>query len=116
MTDLSVHFSSVKSDWETPDTLFADLHREFDFTLDVCATKENAKLPNYITPEQDTFKTDWAKPEYADAEGKIRAWQNPPYGDPEHPCKKNCTKKKCRQHDGTCDHGKQAVQTPRPLH
>ena len=30
--------------WETPDDLFQKLNKEFNFTLDVCANKENHKL------------------------------------------------------------------------
>ena len=72
MSNLAVHFSSQKDDWETPDDLFAELHNEFDFTLDVCATAENAKLPRFITPEQDALHP-----------GQLWSgccWMNPPYG------------------------------------
>jgi phage N-6-adenine-methyltransferase len=63
-----VMFSSGKDDWETPDDLFAELHREFDFTLDVCATADNAKLPDYIS--EKSLALYW----YG------RCWMNPPYG------------------------------------
>jgi len=65
-------FSSRSSEWETPQELFEELDRIFDFTLDVCATPENAKVPsNYYTREDDGLTQDW---------GGHRCWMNPPYG------------------------------------
>ena len=65
-----VHFSSVKSDWETPQRFFDALNDEFGFTLDSCATPETAKCAAYFTPGCDALKQDWA--------GVV--WMNPPYG------------------------------------
>jgi hypothetical protein len=46
-----------KSDeWETPTELFAELHREFSFTLDVAALPYNAKCRAYFTPGCDGLK------------------------------------------------------------
>lgn len=56
--------------WATPQYLFDKLHREFQFTLDVCALPENAKCANFFTPEQDGLLQRW--------EGRV--WMNPPYG------------------------------------
>lgn len=36
-------FTSKTGLWETPQEFFDKLNREFDFTLDACATPENAK-------------------------------------------------------------------------
>ena len=58
-------------EWETPRSLFDELHREFDFTLDPCASVQNAKLPKYYTVAQDGLKQSW-KDE--------RVFMNPPYG------------------------------------
>jgi len=58
-------------EWATPPEVFDPLHAEFRFTLDVCATSENAKLPRYFTEEQDGLTQDW---------GTERCWMNPPYG------------------------------------
>lgn len=118
----AVLFSSDKRDWETPDDLFAARHKLFNFDVDVCADADNAKLPNFISPEQDTFKADWilrfpaielaamrtAPPAGTSYDANTReyvrparCWMNPPYGDPEFPCKKNkageyrCKKKVC---------------------
>jgi hypothetical protein len=53
---LRVHYSSRTDLWETPANFFADLNAEFHFTLDVCATPENAKCERYFTPEADGLK------------------------------------------------------------
>jgi site-specific DNA-methyltransferase (adenine-specific) len=60
-------------EWETPDALFGALHAEFGFTIDVCASPANAKLPRYWTQADDALLQDWA--------GE-RCWMNPPYGRP----------------------------------
>lgn len=85
---IQVHFSSERMDWETPWELFAELHKEFGFTLDVCAEEHNTKLGNYFSPEDDGLAQDW---------GKNVCWMNPPYGDPEYHCKPNCKKKTCQK-------------------
>jgi len=68
---VKVHFSSKLHDWGTPQALFDELHAEFNFTIDVCATHSNAKLPFFFSPEQDGLSKPWA-PE--------RCFMNPPYG------------------------------------
>ena len=62
--------SSEKMDWETPPEVFEPLDAEFHFTLDVCATAENAKCARYFTEEEDGLAQDW--------DGVC--WMNPPYG------------------------------------
>lgn len=56
----------------TPPWLFAELNREFGFTVDVCASDWNAKCKRYWTKEQDGQQQDWSD--------EI-CWMNPPYGD-----------------------------------
>ncbi len=63
-------FSSKTEEWGTPAWLFDDLNQEFGFTLDVCATPENAKCPAFFTAESDGLEMDW--------DGVC--WMNPPYG------------------------------------
>lgn len=58
-------------DWETPQHLFDELNNEFHFTLDVCASEENAKVKHFFTKEQDGLLQDWT--------GET-VWCNPPYG------------------------------------
>jgi site-specific DNA-methyltransferase (adenine-specific) len=64
-------FSSTTDLWETPQDLFDELNAEFHFTLDPCATQENAKCDWYYSIEQDGLKQDW---------GGQRVFCNPPYG------------------------------------
>jgi phage N-6-adenine-methyltransferase len=63
-------FTSDQSDWQTPPDLFAILHAEFSFELDVCATAETALCPRYFSPEADGLGQPWAG----------RCFMNPPYG------------------------------------
>lgn len=58
-------------DWATPPEVFAELNREFGFSMDVCAAAWNAKLPRFFTEEQDGLRQDWS--------GE-RCFMNPPYG------------------------------------
>jgi phage N-6-adenine-methyltransferase len=62
---------SEAHDWQTPPDLFAVLHAEFAFTLDVCATAETALCPRYFTPDQDGLAQPWAG----------RCFMNPPYAE-----------------------------------
>ena len=64
-------FSSKTGEWETPQALYDALDQEFKFTIDICATKENAKHREYMTKEQDALsRAIWIG----------RVWMNPPYG------------------------------------
>lgn len=78
--------SSVNQCWETPPDFFYWLHRKFHFTLDVCATADNAKVPKFFSPEEDGLKQSW--------KGET-CWMNPPYNPPRQACKKNCNKNIC---------------------
>lgn len=66
-----VMFSSKTDLWSTPQDFFNELDKEFGFTLDPCATEENAKCPHYFTKETNGLKQSW--------EGEI-VFCNPPYG------------------------------------
>lgn len=52
-------FSSKSSEWATPQDFFDKLNDEFNFNLDPCATKENAKCGKFFTEEQDGLKQNW---------------------------------------------------------
>lgn len=54
-----VLFSSATDLWETPQEFFDELDKEFHFTVDVCATPENAKCARYFTQEQDGLRQKW---------------------------------------------------------
>lgn len=64
-------FSSQSTEWETPQALFDQLNAEFGFTLDPCATHENALCKKYYTKTEDGLAQDWT--------GEI-VYCNPPYG------------------------------------
>lgn len=62
---------STTNEWSTPRDVFDDLDEEFGFTLDPCATDENAKCEKYYTKEDDGLSKDWS--------GEV-VFMNPPYG------------------------------------
>ena len=62
--------SSTTNEWSTPQVFFDELNKEFDFTLDPCATKENAKCASFFTKEQNGLVQPWTG----------RVFCNPPYG------------------------------------
>lgn len=64
-------FSSNTDLWATPQGFFDKLNNEFNFTLDPCATPDNAKCDKYYTAECDGLKQEW--------QGH-RVFCNPPYG------------------------------------
>lgn len=64
-------FSSKTDKWETPQTFFDELNREFDFNLDPCADETNHKCEKYFTEEENGLLQDW---------GGCRVFCNPPYG------------------------------------
>lgn len=57
-------FSSKSSEWATPQDFFDKLNDEFNFNLDPCATKENAKCGKFFTEEQDGLKQNWGGTTY----------------------------------------------------
>lgn len=66
-----VMFSSKSEEWSTPQWLYDELNEFHRFTLDPCATKENAKCVKFYTKEDDGLSKDW---------GGERVFCNPPYG------------------------------------
>lgn len=64
-------FSSTTDQWATPQAFFDGLNKEFNFDLDPCATKENAKCRKYFTEQENGLLQDW--------DGH-RVFCNPPYG------------------------------------
>lgn len=67
-----VMFSSKTVEWETPQDVFDYLDKKLGpFTLDVCATPENAKVSKYFTKKDNALIQNW---------GGHVCWMNPPYG------------------------------------
>lgn len=63
-------FTSTTDDWATPRVLFGALDAEFGFTLDPCASSDNAKCDRYFTVADDGLAQSWS--------GVV--FMNPPYG------------------------------------
>lgn len=59
MANINVMYSSKTDQWETPETYFKELNKEFDFDLDPCADERNHKCEKYFTKEQDGLLQDW---------------------------------------------------------
>ena len=66
----NIHFSSKTDLWSTPQSFFDKYNAMYNFTLDVCATNDNAKCSTYFTKEQNGLSKDWIG----------ICWMNPPYG------------------------------------
>lgn len=64
-------FSSNTNEWATPVAFYEELNKEFNFTLDPCATDANHKCNKYFTKEIDGLAQSWA--------GEV-VFCNPPYG------------------------------------
>jgi len=60
-------------EWRTPPDLFAQLHNEFGFTVDVAAASWNHQLPRFWDSAVDGLRQDWSRE---------RAWCNPPFSNP----------------------------------
>jgi len=71
MANITATLSSKKMDWETPQDFFDELNKEFNFTLDPCATKQTAKCSTFFTKADDGLIQDW---------GGYKVFCNPPYG------------------------------------
>jgi len=64
-------FSSKKHDWETPQDLYEELDKEFNFNLDPCSSDSNHKCDKYFTIEDNGLEQDWRG---------HNVFVNPPYG------------------------------------
>ena len=60
----------MNNEWSTPQVLFDELNKEFDFNTDVCANVWNHKCGDYFDIEEDGLKQIW----------NGVCWMNPPYG------------------------------------
>ena len=66
-----VVFESNKMDYATPEHLFDQLDREFHFTLDPAASKDNHTCDKFFTEKENGLEQSW---------GGERVFCNPPYG------------------------------------
>lgn len=65
-------FSHDSDEWSTPQAFYDLLNAEFNFTLDPCATAENAKCTAYLTKKMDGLLCGW--------NANNTVFVNPPYG------------------------------------
>lgn len=70
--------SSKTVEWATPNDFFDKLNRVFQFTLDPCATKENAKCHRFFTAADDGLSKPWGDGVLAPKPSRV--FMNPPYG------------------------------------
>jgi len=61
--------NELKDVWETPKGLFESLHKQYNFFIDCCASKENSKCHKYFNKFEDTNFV----------HGNITCWMNPPF-------------------------------------
>jgi len=72
MPNIRVHFLSRSQEWATPWNLFRVLDRTLGpYTLDPCATAENAKCRLFYTEKENGLMQDWSRE---------KVFMNPPYG------------------------------------
>lgn len=64
-------FSNNSNEWSTPQYIYDQLNKEFNFNLDPCATKENAKCERYYTESDNGLTKNW---------DNFNVFCNPPYG------------------------------------
>lgn len=65
-------FSSNCSTWGTPDYIFGPLNEEFNFEIDLAASKKNTKCAKFFDKKQNSLKQKWHLFKCA--------WLNSPYG------------------------------------
>lgn len=76
--DRKVLFSKKSDEHPTPQELFDELNEEFHFTLDPCATPENAKCSKFYTIEDDGLEKEWndevvfVNPPYSNCKGWVK--------------------------------------------
>lgn len=71
--NVTVMNSSIDMDYATPQKFVDDL--PFDFDVDVCASRENAKARHWITKASNALVCDWRY-----SQNQTYCWMNPPYG------------------------------------
>lgn len=80
-----------KQDYGTPRDFIAAVERMYGpLGLDLAATKDNAKAPRFITPEEDSLTVDWTA-----RAGSELCWLNPPFSDIA-PWVEKCAAESCR--------------------
>ncbi len=68
-------YMSKSYEYETPQSLFDELDKEFNFDLDPCASIKNKKCDKYYSKDQDGLQLNWIIFPYIKT-----VFMNPPYG------------------------------------
>ena len=71
MGNMKVHYSSETNEWATPQDFYDKLDKDFNFNLDPCSTKDNAKCDKFFTIDDDGLAQSWVG---------YNVFMNPPYG------------------------------------
>lgn len=77
-TKMAVHHGSKTMVFETDPELFAELHKEFKFDIDLYASKENKLRSLFFSEKNPAEANDWSRKSKKGA--KAGAYGNPPYG------------------------------------
>ena len=67
--------TSLSGEWETPQELFDELNKEFNFDTDLCASDKNAKCSRYVKKGDGAYDNNDSLPYVYKS-----AFMNPPYG------------------------------------
>lgn len=74
-----VMFSKNSDEWTTPQNLFDTYNLEFNFGLDISATKDNTKCNLYFTKEDSALNKNWSEFMRDSGISDYYCWMNPPY-------------------------------------
>ncbi len=96
-------FTSINREYETPPDLFKELDWFYNFGTDLCANHQNHLKEDYYF--QDLKVVDGRARYKARQRSALddidmynkRTFMNPPYGQPEGPCKPNCKNQRCQK-------------------
>jgi len=90
--DLSNTPYEERDQMQTPDFVFWWINQQYEFDIDLAATRENRKVPHFLDKEADALNTNWGMNNL----NKI-GFCNPPYSMKENACHPTkCTKKVCK--------------------
>ena len=64
-------FTSNTNEWATPQNFYDQINKEFIFSLDVAANKDNSKCPRFYDKSDNGLSKSW---------DNETVWCNPPYG------------------------------------
>lgn len=73
---------AMRNCWRTTNWVWSHLHNKFNFKVDLAASSENARLPLYLTKEQNALSSQYCWSDmFCTSCGFIWGFGNPPYDD-----------------------------------